>query len=274
MDQDSQEEGWIEHCNGSVETRGETPRQGLTPIGRVIDLAGVLPPSVNEELVAVLCLDIFRLVDFGPWYDRECVTRLVLALLLHFEARLLGHGSVKDAVSADEDDKHEGFANERELVSRGGGANHVDDGVTIGEWTSHQHGFFLASSSHLHSSHVPEDEHPSKLFVEHVPSLRDHVLSLGTSVDIETCGKNHVCHVVSKTAKLLVLFHRAGQRNEKEQDPRDSDFCEHLQVDGSNTGVERNTHKVVVDPNTAQSEWFTAPVEKTASDLDEERTSK
>ena len=133
MGQDGQEEDGVEHGDDGVEPSGQPPRQGLTPVGGVVDLSRVDPPSVNQQLVAVLGLDVLWLFDLRTGNDREGVSGLVLALLLHLEGRLLGHRSVENAVSSDKSDKHEDLAHERELVGRGGASSHVDDGVTVGE---------------------------------------------------------------------------------------------------------------------------------------------
>ena len=63
MCQDGEEEERVEKGDGSVETRGQAPREGLEPIGGVIDLPGKLPPTGSEEFVAVLGLDVGGIFD-------------------------------------------------------------------------------------------------------------------------------------------------------------------------------------------------------------------
>ena len=59
---------------------------------------------------------------------------------------------------------------------------HVDDGIAVGEG---------------YTCKIPEDDHESPLFVEHVPCLRDALFALGASIDVETGSQNHECHVGS-----------------------------------------------------------------------------
>ena len=106
--------------------------------------------------------------------------------------------------------------------------------------------------------------------MEHVPSLRDHLLALGASIDVKTCSEDHVRHVVRDPSDILVLLDRTGKGDEEEQHPRDTDLGEHLEVDRSNSRVERDTHKVIVDPDTAKTEGLSAPPEQSSSNLDKE----
>lgn len=113
----------------------------------------------------------------------------------------------------------------------------------------------------LHSSHVPEDEHESKLFVKHVPSLRNHVLCLGTSVDVQTSTREEDDHVAGDSTHVLVLLDGTGKGDEEKQYPRYPDFGEHLEVDDTDSRVERSAHEYVVEPDTGHSKWFTSIVE-------------
>ena len=54
-------------------------------------------------------------------------------------------------------------------------------------------------------------------------------------------------HVTSHSTKLLILLDRAGERDEEEQHPRYSDFGEHLEIDATQSRIERNTHEMVVN---------------------------
>jgi len=81
----------------------------------------------------VFRLDVGGVLDLGPRDCGECGSSFVLALLLHLKGGFLRHGAVEYPVAKDEGAEHRDLAQEWELVSRRGGANHVDDGVAICE---------------------------------------------------------------------------------------------------------------------------------------------
>ena len=269
--EDAEEENGIEHGDGGVEACAQTPCEGLDPVGGVVDLASVLPPSVDEKLVAVLCLDVFGVLKVGAWNDGERIAGFVFSLLLHLERRFLSHRTVEDRVAHNQSDEHCNLADEGELVRRCGAADHVDDGVAVGEGAASQSTPCQVPmyDSDLHSSHVPEDQHPAKLLVEHVPCLRDHLLPLGAGVDVETSSEEHVEHAVGDGAHLFVLLDDTREGDEEEEDPWNADLGEHLEVDDAEAGVERDAHEVVVDPVSAQAHGLASPVEDPSANLDD-----
>jgi hypothetical protein len=137
------------------------------------------------------------------------------------------------------------------------------------------------------TSKVPEDDHKAPLLVVDIPCLRNALFTLCAtkessahgrripegndppSVDIETSSKNHESHILeqqtqdtelklhlqrgrtatyrSNGAILLVLLASTTDGDQEKKDPRNTDFCPHLQVDTSNPGIERSAHPVVVE---------------------------
>ena len=85
MRQDRQEEDRVKHGDGRAEAAGDSPRAGLAPVRRVVDLAGKLPPSGREEFVAVFGLDVGRVLDDRPRDDGEGSPGSEITLLLQFE---------------------------------------------------------------------------------------------------------------------------------------------------------------------------------------------
>ena len=85
MSQDSKEERRVEVCNGRNKSTRNSPHATLNPIGRVVDLSSILPPSIRQQLVTVLGLDVGWVLNDDTGEDGECVSDLVFSLLLHFE---------------------------------------------------------------------------------------------------------------------------------------------------------------------------------------------
>jgi len=85
MSQDGKEERRVEICDGSNESSGDSPHATLDPIGSIVDLSSILPPSICQQLVTVFGLDEGRVLNNDSREDGECVSDLVFSLLLHFE---------------------------------------------------------------------------------------------------------------------------------------------------------------------------------------------
>lgn len=103
--------------------------------------------------------------------------------------------------------------------------------------------------------------------MEDVPGLRDTLLSLGTSVDVQASSKAHEGHVLARTPGLadvvtrqsvmgtyggnisesLVLFASTRNGQEEDENPWDADLSPHLEADRSDSGVKGSTHEVVVE---------------------------
>lgn len=121
-----------------------------------------------------------------------------------------------------------------------------------------------------HTRHVPEDQHPSKFLMEHVPGLRNHLLCLGTSIDVQPGGKQKVNHVVSDPASLLVLLNGRRQGEQEEQHPRNSNLGKHLEVNYTKSRVKGDTHKVVIKYVAAHSKGATAVFEDPGKHVDDD----
>ena len=85
MSQDSKEERRVKVCDGGNESSGNSPHATLDPIGSVVDLSSILPPSISQQLVTVLGLDVGWVLNDDTGKNGECVSDLVFSLLLHFE---------------------------------------------------------------------------------------------------------------------------------------------------------------------------------------------
>jgi hypothetical protein len=140
MNQDGQEKCRVKERDWGNETTRDCPHKTLDPVGSVVDLSSVLPPTRGEELVAVLGLNVGRVLDFDSGKDGESVSGFVFALFLHLEDGFLGHGRVKDVVGSEEGGQGGGGADERELVSRNGVSDHGDHWVAVTEGTGCQLG--------------------------------------------------------------------------------------------------------------------------------------
>lgn len=139
MDEHSQEESRVEKGDGRVEPGRESPSESLDPIGGVILfnsikagetveltesekmmytdwLPCVCPPTTDQELVAVLSLNVLGVHTDTSWQLRERSPRDIDALRLHLESRLLSHGGIKDIVRGEERGKVENGQWERESV--------------------------------------------------------------------------------------------------------------------------------------------------------------
>ena len=94
MDEHCDEEDGVEVRDRRGRADAETPGETHDPVGDVVRLAGVCPPAVDEETVAVSGLDVFRVGEGAVRELREGVAEGGDALVLHLEAGLLGHGGI------------------------------------------------------------------------------------------------------------------------------------------------------------------------------------
>ena len=94
MNKNSDEEHGVEVRNRRCRSNAKTPRKTHDPVRNVIGLAGVCPPAIDEETVAVSGLDVFRVGEGAVRELGEGVAEGGDALVLHLEAGLLGHGGI------------------------------------------------------------------------------------------------------------------------------------------------------------------------------------
>lgn len=242
MNQDDEEEDWVEIWDWGGKSDAKSPRERLEPVCSIVDLASICPPSARQQAVSVFGLDKGGVLDDAPWELRECLAEGRDSLHLHPEATLLGHGCVKDVVRDQElgveCDVCGGAKMVRGRIVRG----HIHDRVAVREGDSGK---------------VPEDDHESPLFVEHVPCLRNALLSFGTCVDVQASGKNHESHVSSDVSIFLILLASSRDGDEEEEYPGNADFGPHLEVDITNSGVKRSTHPKVVEKVSRHAELLT-----------------
>lgn len=123
---------------------------------------------------------------------------------------------------------------------------------------------------YLHTRHVPEDQHPSEFLMEHIPSLGNHLLCFGTSIDVQPSGKQKVDHVVSDPAGLLILLDCRRQGEQEEQHPRNSNLGKHLEVNDTKSRVKGYAHKVVIKDVAAHTKGATAVFEDPGKHVDDD----
>lgn len=70
---ESEEDG-IEPWERTIESSDQTPAEGEVKVGGVVDLSGVLEPTVDHERVTRLGPDDFGVLDSLPWELWECLS--------------------------------------------------------------------------------------------------------------------------------------------------------------------------------------------------------
>ena len=213
MGEDSQEEEGIEIGDCGTSSCNGAPKERLRPVGRVVWLPQELPPSIDQQRIAVLGLQVSGILESRPGPLREGPADFERALELHAEARLLCHRRVKDPVHKDEKREEEDVGRCRELVDVRRVGGHIDDRVAVGE---------------RHAGEVPENDHESPLLVEHVPSLGNALFALGACINVEAGGEDHKGHVGRDISIDFVLLAGTTDADEEEEDPWDADLGPHL----------------------------------------------
>lgn len=106
MDENSDEENWVEVGDWTRRSNDSSPEEGHGEVSRIVGLAAVLPPSTDQEFVAtaivsdiglmypgvdspMLCLNEVWLCNRPSWKLWECLTVCKDTLLLHLEPRFL-----------------------------------------------------------------------------------------------------------------------------------------------------------------------------------------
>jgi len=225
------EEDAIEVRDGRCCADDQAPGEAHGPVCHVVWFTRDSPPATSEKTIAMRCLDVGRVLDCAPWQLGERPTIFVVALGLHLETTFLRHGGIPYVV------RREQRAEERD-VSRGRKSvlfrlmgSHVNDRINIGEWNPRK---------------VPEDNHETPLFVEHIPRLWDTLFAFAACVQIKPGRKAHECHIGGDNAILFILLACARDRQEEDDNPRDADFRPHFQVHRADSRIERGAHEDIV----------------------------
>ena len=79
-------------------------------------------------------------------------------------------------------------------------------------------------------------------------------------------------HVVCRIAQFFILLDSARDRDQKEQNPGNANFCKHFEIDRAESGVEGDAHKVVVDDIPTQSNGLASPMCCSTENVNEDGT--
>ena len=138
----------------AIKPRNKAPRQCKVQITRIVDLACISIPSINQNTIPGFCFDNTGIVDGLPRELREGFARDESAALLGAEPILLTVGGIPDPVheevGGEEGDQNPGWLG----VGTGGVVGEVDCAVAVREGYAGQ---------------VPENEHKAPFLVVHVP---------------------------------------------------------------------------------------------------------
>ena len=83
--------------------------------------------------------------------------------------------------------------------------------------------------------------------VVHSPGGNDQLLSFGAGVGVDEMRTHQEDDLSRDIAVRLVLSRRHRSGNEKQDEPGDPDFVEHLEVQNADTRVEFGAHEEVID---------------------------
>jgi len=96
---DADEEADIKVRQERTETCNQTPRSSHDQISSIVRLTHNTPPTICQQQVTVLSLDVARVLDVTIRQLRESVADDERAVLLHTESVLLRVTGIKDVVS-------------------------------------------------------------------------------------------------------------------------------------------------------------------------------
>jgi hypothetical protein len=230
-DHTSEEDG-VEPGKRRVEAGDQTPRDSEEKIASVVDLACLAVPAISQDLVSVLGGDGLGVGDATVLEVGEGGALVHNATLFLAELVLLAVGGVPDVVHAEVGDCQGNDKPCRPSVLARVVVGDVECAVAVGEG---------------HTSHVPEDEHEAELLVVHVPEVvlakerpllesrhlpgsDDQVLALGARVGIKPVSKEEEDSFAGDVAIRLVLLQTSTERQEEEDEPRNANLKEHLEV--------------------------------------------
>ena len=83
---------------------------------------------------------------------------------------------------------------------------------------------------HWDTSHVPEDQQEAEFLLVHVPGCNNEVLTLGTSIGVSEVGHYEEEDLARDVAVLFILPCSGCAAQAEENEPRDADFVEHLEI--------------------------------------------
>jgi len=225
-EEDGQEPG-----DRAFEATDQTPTQKLAEVGGIVDLAGETVPTAGQECTG-FALDESGVLDRLPRELREGLALDHGASLLLAETVLLAIAGVEDVVCCEEHDEEGDVGLRRPLVDVGGGAHQVEDAMAVRQGDT---------------GHVPEDQHEAPLLVAHVPGGDDELLALTAGIGVEPVRQQEEADLGSDVTIQLVLLNRGGDRDQEQEEPRQTDFEEHLEVDeAEDSRVQFGTHEEVV----------------------------
>lgn len=246
------EESRVEPRERRVEASDQTPAESKVHIASVVNLAGILVPAIAEKGVASIGLDLLRVLDSLPGELRESLAVHLVATLLSTEHVLLRVASIPDPVgeevAAKEPDKN------------GPGVS-VNFRIVVGKEDG------AVAVRQRHTSQVPEDEHETPLLIVHVPGDGDHLLTLAAGVGVQEVSHEQEGHLTSDIAVLLVLTSATSEGDEEQDEPRQTDLEEHLEVEpAEQTRVQLCTHEEVIDVVASHSVLSTAHKSRNVGD--------
>lgn len=223
----------VEPREGRVEAGDHTPAESKVHVASVVDLASILVPTITEEGVTSVGLDLLGVLDGLPGELREGLAVELVTTLLSAEHVLLRVTSVPhpvgEEVAGEEPDKN-------------GPGVRVNLGIVVGKEDG------AVAVRQRHTSQVPEDEHETPLLVVHVPSGGNHLLTLAAGVGIQEVSHEQEGHLSGDVAVLFVLTSAASESDKEQDEPRQTDLEEHLEIEpAKHTGVQLSTHEEIVD---------------------------
>lgn len=197
----------------ATEPRDQTPSQGKIQIARIVNLAGVSIPSIDQNAVPRFRLDRARVLDSLPGQLGEGFAWHESSAFLRAETVLLRVGGVPNPVhkeiGGEEGDEEVGGP----AVGRWGMVGEVEGAVAVRKGNASQ---------------VPEDEHKAPFFVVHVPvqllampsrswggaggvpGCGNAFFALGTCICVQEVGHDQKAYLWRYVSESLVLSGGSG----------------------------------------------------------------
>jgi hypothetical protein len=232
-------ENRVEPRERRVEAGDHTPTESKVHVASVMDLASVLVPTIAEEGVASVGLDLLGVLDGLPGKLGKGLAVELVATLLSTEHVLLRVTSVPYPVGEEVAGKEPDKDRPGVRVKLGVVVGKEDGAVAVRQWYTCQ---------------VPEDEHETPLLVVHVPSGGNHLLTLAAGIGIQEVSHEQESHLTSDVAVLFVLTSAASESDKEQDKPRQTDLEEHLEIEpAKHTRVQFSTHEEIVNVVTSHS---------------------
>ena len=198
-----------------------------------MNFSRILVPSIHEQRIARVDLDVVRIPDLFPWKLWKRLAVLLISTLARTEHVLLAVAGVpypvgKQVASVEEDQDRLGPS-----ISGWIAVGQVDSAMAVAE---------------RHTGHVPENKHESPFLIVHVPGRDDHLLALAARICVQKVCHEQESNFATDKAVQLVVARCGRQSGEEKNEPRESDFEKHLEVQPfKHARVELSTHEKVVD---------------------------